>query len=445
MSQCATGCVLTPENPLTLGHLMTQLSFQIRLSLVFVCALVGSGECFGQGAFLSAGGPVHQGMGGASTAAPVSAIGALYWNPATISGLAYDELEVGLGFLSTEHEVSSSVGAYSATTEADAGVLPFPNVGWVQHLGDSRWTLGLGVNSIAGFKTNVPSDPANPVMMPAPTGLGGVSSEATFIQIAPTLSYALTDRVSVAAGPTITTGQIALDPFIVDSANANGSYSSGRATRYHWGGGVQAGIFYAAANGVNWGASIKSPTWMEGFEATGRDETGLPRTLTADVDLPMIISLGVGITQYQDWVFAADFRYFDYANADGFGDRAQFHPDGRLGGLDWSSVFATALGVERRLGERVTLRGGYTYNQSPIRNSESFYNMATPLFYQHMLSLGGSYDFCRSISFNTAYSHYFENQVQGPIVIPLAGPVPDTSVTNRVSADVFSFGVLFRH
>ncbi len=402
-------------------------------------------ECHAQGAILSAGGPIHRGMGGASTAAPSSAIGALYWNPATISGLQQNELEVGLGFLSTEHEVSSTFGPFSGTTSADSGSVPLPNFGWVQHLGDSPWTFGLGVNSVAGFKTNVPSDPTNPVLMPAPLGLGGVSSDACFIQIAPNLSYAVTERLSVAVGPTITTGQIALEPFIVDSANADGTYSAGSASRYQWGGGVQAGVFYQGHEGINLGASIKSPTWMDTFELHGRDENGFPRTLTADVDLPMILSLGVGVSRYENWLFAADFRYFDYAHTDGFGSSARFQPDGRLEGLDWSSVFASAFGAQRRVGQRLTLRGGYTYNQSPIRDSESFYNLATPLFYQHMLSTGGTYDFCSNIACSIAYSHYFESDVQGPIVSPLAGPLAFSSVTNRVSADALDFGNHFRH
>ena len=44
--------------------------------------LASSQVCLGQGAIVSAGGPVHRGMGGASTAAPLSALSALYWNPA---------------------------------------------------------------------------------------------------------------------------------------------------------------------------------------------------------------------------------------------------------------------------------------------------------------------------------------------------------------------------
>ena len=60
-------------------------------------------------------------------------------------------------------------------------------------------------------------------------------------------------------------------------------------------------------------------------------------------------------------------RYFDYANADGFGDDATYDGTGKLGGLDWSSVFAIAVGAQRSIGERLVLRGGYSYNQNPIR------------------------------------------------------------------------------
>ncbi|QDT13390.1 OmpP1/FadL family transporter [Stieleria marina] len=404
-----------------------------------------SQQAYSQGIIISAGGPVHRSMGGASTAAPTSAIGALYWNPATISGMEKGELEVGLDLLSTDHQVQSTFGPFEGSTDADPGVLPVPNFGWVHPILGSRWTLGLGVNSVAGFKTSLSADPTNPVLAPQPTGLGGVNSEATFLQITPVLSYAATDRLSFAAGPLITTGQLGIDPFVFDGVNADSTYSSGRAAKYHWGGGFQAGAFYTGQNGVNLGASIKSPTWMEQFEFQGKDENGLPRTLTADFDLPLIVSVGAALTSYQDWLFAVDARFIDYANTDGLGDSATFQADGSLKGLDWSSIFALSMGAQRRINERIQLRCGYTFNQNPIRNSESFYNVASPLIYQHLLSVGASYNLCRDVSINTAYSHYFENTREGPIVSPASGPVAGTSVTNRLSADVFSFGVTMRH
>jgi len=416
------------------------------LSGIATLLLVASAPTtYGQGALLSAAGPIHRSMGGASTAAPVSAIGALYWNPATISGMASDELEVGLDLLSIDHQVDSTFAAASGSTRGDAGTLPIPNFGWVHRDGDSPFTLGLGVNSVAGFKTTLPVDPTNPILAPQPNGMGSVNSEATFLQMSTVLSYAINERVSVAIGPNLTMGQIGVEPFVFNSINSDGTFPSGRASHYHFGGGVQAGVYLLGEHGWNWGASIKSPTWMEQFEFRGQDQTGMPRFLTADLDLPMIVSVGTAYTALDDWLLAVDVRYVDYANADGFGDSPQFRADGSLPGLGWRSVFATAIGIQHRVNDRISIRSGYSYNQSPIQDSVSSVNTPSPLLYEHLLNIGGSYNICDHISLNVAYSHYFEADRQGLIVSPTLGPIPGSSVTNRVSADLISFGISMRH
>ncbi|QDV67945.1 Outer membrane protein transport protein (OMPP1/FadL/TodX) [Rosistilla carotiformis] len=416
----------------------------IVLAQSLVLLLAATGVCFGQGAIVSSAGPVHRGMGGASTAAPISALGALYWNPATISGMEHGELEVGMDVLFTQHRIDSSYSPYSGSTEAEPGTYPIPNIGWVHHLENSPVTIGLSVNAVAGFKTNLQSSLTNPVLLPQPYGLGQVSSEASFLQIAPVLSYAVTDQFSIGGGPIVTSGQVGIEPFVFDSANANRTYSSGRSSRYHWGGGLQLGAYYIANDAWRFGASFKSPSWMESFEFYGEDENGAPRQMSADIDLPMIVSLGTAYAGFDKWLLALDLRYIDYANADGFGDPAEFDSTGRLKGLDWSSIMSVAIGAQRALGERTFIRCGYSYNQNPIQDSESFYNVATPLIYEHTLSVGGSYQLNETLALNMAYSHFFENSRTGPIVNPVAGPLPGSSVTNEMQANVLSFGILMR-
>jgi len=55
--------------------------------LTFMCSAV-----FGQGIFLTGVGAVNRSMGGASTAAPIDPMGAIHWNPATISGFQCNEI-----------------------------------------------------------------------------------------------------------------------------------------------------------------------------------------------------------------------------------------------------------------------------------------------------------------------------------------------------------------
>ena len=398
-----------------------------------------------QGVILSAGGPVLRGMGGASTAAPISAIGANYWNPATISGMEHNELEFGVDLLFIDHEVSSTVGPFSGSTEAEPGTVAVPNVGWIYHTKNPKVTFGLGVNSVAGLKTNLPADPSNPVLAPvAAGGLGLVSSEATFLQIAPTIAVTLTDRLSAAIGPVLTTAQVSLEPFIFASANANGTYSSGQATKYKWGGGFQAGVYYIHENCWHTGASIKSPSWIEEFEYYSEDENGLPRVIEIDLDLPMIVSLGLAYSGFENSIFAMDLRLIDYKNTDGWGDRAVFDSTGALQGLDYSSVFALSLGAQRKISDQIYLRAGYSFNQNPVADNEAFFNIASPLIYEHMISAGASYMLNEKLAVNVAYSYMFENSRQGPVVLPGIGPVPGSSFTNEVNVNFLSFGVVLR-
>ena len=419
---------------------LTAIWFAAVIATLFI-----SSNSRAQGPYLSAAGPVHRSMGGASAAAPLDALGALYWNPATISGLENTELEVGMDLLFINHTVASSVGGVSGSTEAEPGVFPIPNMGWVYHTPNPAITLGLAINAVGGFKTNLPADPSNPVLAPAPTGLGRVSSEASFLQIAPVVSLALADNLSVAAGPTVTTGQVGFEPYIFDPANADGSYSTGRSTRYHWGGGIQGGIYYIHDCRWHLGASLKSPSWMEEFQAFGEDQTGAPRLLHTKFDLPLILSLGLAYSGMEDWLIATDVRLVDYANADGFGDPAVFDATGELQGLDYSSIVALAVGVQRRWSERIYLRAGYTFNQNPIKNDEAMFNLASPLIYQHMISLGSSYELTPNIALNAAYSHMLANTRHGPVVLPGVGAVPGSSVSNELDAHFLSFGILIRN
>ena len=105
----------------------------------------------------------------------------------------------------------------------------------------------------------------------------------------------------------------------------------------------------------------------------------------------MIVSVGAAYSGIEDLVWAIDFRYFDYRNTDGFSGSG-YGPLGKLNGLSWTNQFAVATGVQYRLFDNMQVRLGYTYNTSPFSDEDTFYNVASPLNYQHQLGMGGSWD-----------------------------------------------------
>ena len=160
-------------------------------------------------------GPVNRSMGGASAAAPLDATGALYWNPATLSGLPHSEIDFGLELLYTSSVLSSEVAPnafgpglpgrpLADSTRGDPGVFPLPSFGFSYHPDDSPLTFGVGVFGVGGFGSNYPASLTNPILTPQPPngfGLGATSSQLLILQVAPAVAYQITDHLSVAIGP----------------------------------------------------------------------------------------------------------------------------------------------------------------------------------------------------------------------------------------------------
>ncbi len=92
------------------GSFLTRLCFAIAVAVV----LCGQNAARAQfGIALSGAGADNRAMGGASTAAPLDASGALYWNPAGITGLQGSEANLGLEGLWPHAKLSSSLPANS--------------------------------------------------------------------------------------------------------------------------------------------------------------------------------------------------------------------------------------------------------------------------------------------------------------------------------------------
>jgi len=415
--------------------------FRALLSVVAVCALSSSAHA--QGFLVPGVGPINQSMGGAATAAPLDGVSAMYYNPATITGLPSSRFDISLEVLSNRNELASSVPGLSGSTGSKAGMAALPAIGAVWQDPESPFTLGLGLFATGGFLVNFPASPTNPLTAPPPVGMGNLYAELSILQIAPTLAFKVTDNLSFGIAPTIDVATARTDPFPFVAPNADGRYPSGTANRNRWGGGIQAGVYYETDMGLHLGAAVKSPQWFETFEANTTDAVGLPRTVTLEFEYPMIVNLGAAYSGLEDFLFAVDVRWVDYASTPTFGDPARFNPDGSIAGLGWKSTWVVATGVQYQMTDRLALRAGYSWNENPISDNKAFFSAIAPAVYQHILSLGMSYNLTESVILSATWVHTFENSVSGPLYAP--GPVPGTNVklSQEVDGGLFGISVLF--
>jgi long-chain fatty acid transport protein len=391
--------------------------------LVFAVLFAANSSLFAQGIFLTGVGAVNRSMGGAATAAPLDAMGAIHWNPATISGLQCNELSFSTEIMLIDERLTAG----GVTAQDETGVVPIPAVGWVHHLEGTDNTIGLGVYSFAGFAQNLPAVPGHPILDSA-SPFSPLYSDGQFFQIVPTFSRAITDRLSIGIAPTINLARVEIDPNLFAGPAFAGP---GYGTRWTWGIGAQAGIYYVHSDTTRYGFSIKSPQWFEDFRTLSKGG-GAPQVSKIQLDLPMIISSGVSYTGFTDWTLAMDLRYFDYKNTDGFGQ-----PDAFGNELNWSNVFALALGAQKRVNDRLYVRGGYTYNTSPINSGTIGGNIATPLIQQHVIGLGASYRFAENVDLTMSY-----NQV---IAADETGPSPFGPITSEIAAYSLAAAITVRY
>ncbi len=415
-----------------------------RLGLWSVCLLAAcSTPAAAQpGVYLPGAGAVNGGMAGVSTAAPIDALGALYWNPAAIGRLGHNEVSIGGAFVYPDISVTSSLRQLDGTvatgrTRSDNGFPLVPSLGVVSKLDpESPVTFGVGLLALGGGGVNYPGDPNNPVL--APTGqagrfvLGPTFANMQLLQLTPTVSYEVSDRLVVGLGPTIDYTLVSFDPaYFAPPDRTPGqpnTFLPATNARPYWGGGVRAGLVYSLTDALDVGFGYTSPQWLETWRFNSRDNLGNPVRLSLKATLPAIYSWGVAWRGIDRLTLGVDLRYFDYENTDLFGTAV------RDGGLGWDSAFAAAVGGNYQLTDRVAVRAGYQYNTDPLSTTRTLFNIQSPAIIQNTISVGTTLNLTDALSMSLGYAYGFRNTKTGTVT-----QLPGASV----SFDASSHSLLF--
>ncbi len=436
-----------------------------RWSVYCLALLVGVGAAgvsrAQYGPVFTGAGPVNLSVAGVATAMPLSPAGAMYWNPATLTGLGGTTLETGAELLSPDTSVTSTVPAngfgpgvppvfLTGKQNSDSTWYPLPTIALAYTPEGSDFSFGLGIFAVAGFGVDYAGATVTPPLLTAPPpngiGFGPIYSDLEVLQITTAVAYRLTDRLSVSVGPTLDIASLKGDPAIFaapDNASGNGfpTFPNGTHGRNVFGGGFIVGAYYHEDTwGV--GASFKSPQWFDKFRFNSTDQLGRPREIGLNADLPMIVSLGASYTGLERWIFGIDAHYIDFKDTNFLGESG-FGPGGAVRGLGWDSVFSVAIGAQYQLSDTLSLRMGYSWGANPIPNSQSMINTVSPVVVQNVVYAGASWNVTEAFALTVAYVHGFENSITGP-AITAAGPVPGTSVRNSAEADAILIGVTMK-
>jgi long-chain fatty acid transport protein len=378
-------------------------------------------------------------MAGASTAAPIDAAGATYWNPAAMAAMVDGEVFVGVDTIYANTFLDSAVEATGAfgSNRSDSGLSGAPSFAVVTRPENSTFTYGVGVFGIVGRTIDFPGSDFNPVLKPYDPpqsfGFGPVSSRSSGLTIAPMMSKQLNSLIAVGVGGQVTSLSLAVDPAFFADRLPSGLFPPATQGRSYWGGGYQVGVLLTPSKLWNFGASYKSRQYFERFDFNSKDGRGRAVPVSLELSFPWILSFGAAYKGLDKTLVSVDFRHLAYDDTKLFGD-----PPAQ-GGLGWSSIWALAAGVERTINDTITVEGGFSMNGNPLSDASTLLNIQFPAINQYAISGGASVALTEKVDLTGSVVYGFQNRMRGTIL-----EIPGTLVELRQDLYTFSLGLSFR-
>ena len=345
-----------------------QFDFSFLKPLAALLLLLSQFTALGLGSRIPNQDPEAIGRGNAF-AATADNPSAIYYNPAGITQLEGNNLQVGsLFYLNIYADYISPSGQH---VENKHEVLPVPQLHYVFTPKDQPFSFGLGVYAPFGLQMEWPDN--------APFRNAGLKTKLTYATINPVIAWKVLPTLSIAAGPTFNYSEaevrlgVVMPPFQL------------RFKGHDWAFGANAGLLWQPHPMWSFGAKYFSPTTLD-YKGTGSFEPSAPflpgpTSTTGHLKFPQIVSGGISFRPTTNWNIEADIDWTDWHTV----KNAVIDQIGTLT-FNWESSFFYELGVTRQLGRGFYASAGYFFSEASTPNN--YYTPLVPDSDLHVGSLG---------------------------------------------------------
>ena len=417
-------------------------------------------ETRAQGIVATGAGPVVRSFGGTAIAAPLNGLGALFWNPATLSFMDR-RFETGIEALWRSQHLESTIPAgllgpglppvsVTGKTKSADGTLLGPSTAVVTRSGDKNWgklTIGVGIFPYSSGGSDYPADPNNPTL----ASLGGWINDFVVYEIPIAASYKWNARSSVGLALDIASvswewSRAVFAPPETDTINGRvvSQFVSTLDDAPKYGAGAHLGFYHHFGSGVALGAMAKTPIFFGTIHYNATTLRGQQRGVSVSLNAPPFVGAGVSYDGRKSWLLALDLKYAFYEKRTGFfGEQAAFQPDGSVRGLGYRNGLAVTTGIQYKAKERLTARIGYAYNTRVVPNQPTFELTAGSL--RNTISGGVSYDVSKEIAVQAAFVHAWAIPIRGPMTAPQNQPIPGSDIRLTLLEYAPSVGVSFKY
>ncbi|MBZ0094483.1 MAG: outer membrane protein transport protein [Sulfuricella sp.] len=324
------------------------------------------------------------GMAGAVVAAPQDA-GTIMTNPAGLAELGMKEVrfDMGFGSLNPPRKVNG------ADSDSDYYLIPSGAVAF--NVNDKLY-LGMGMAGLSGMGVDFPD------VVPGGTNQPVVTTKQ-FYKIAPGFGYKVSDKLSVGAALNIDYQSLAM---------SNAAYTLPQNQVYGYG--MTAGLIYKVSDKLQLGASWVSKQNMSEFKwNTAAGEIAMT------MDAPQQFAFGVAFKPMAGLLIEADIKRIQFSDV--LNSVPVNRPSGYAGPIPasfnfgWDDQTVYAIGVQKEIDPKTTLRAGFNYGKSPIGAEDVQSNIGSLAVTEKHLSLGATRQLSEKVSGSLSYVRAFHNDV----------------------------------
>lgn len=320
------------------------------------------------------------GMAGAHTAAPQDAATVLT-NPAGLADLSMQEFraDFGFGVLNPPRKVND------LDSDSDYYLMP---AGALAYRPNEKLTLGMGMAGLSGMGVDFPDT------APAMAGNQAIVTTKQFYKIAPGFGYQVNEKLALGAALNIDYQSLAL---------ANPMFQLPQNQVYGFG--ATFGVTYKPNPRFTIGASYTTKQAMDEFKWNT-----LAGAYGMTLDAPPIFSVGLAFKPMPGLLIEADIKHIAFSDVL---DKVDFKTPGGTTQMNfgWEDQTVFAIGVQKQLNPKTTLRAGFNYGESPIGPEDVDSNIGSLAVTEAHLTLGLTRQLGQRLFTSLSYAHAFHNEV----------------------------------
>lgn len=378
------------------------------------------------GYFMIGHGSKSRAMGGVGIALAQDGFAAAY-NPASMGDVSGDRFDIGGDLFTADAAVSHNSGLLPADEISKYDMFLLPYMGGVWKINDDMnygfTFIGAGLGTYYHQHMDAGE---NYLFRMADSSTEHASVLMVQTQILNSISFKVDEQNTVGASLVIGLQSFkakGLGTFQTLGYSQSADNFTDMGTDWSYGAGLKLGWLGSYMdNQLKVGVNYSSRTYMTEFD----DYKNLFAE-SGDFDIPENYGIGFAYTATPELNVAFDVvhvKYSDVASVANPGpnpaDPENFFPDGYglLGqdngmGFGWVDQTIYKLGFEYAYNNKMTLRAGWNYSETPIEDDQVLFNFLAPATVEHHLTLGGTYDIAEDYELSFHYIHAFKNTITG--------------------------------